>query len=372
MKRQVLIIPMLFLSISCTKEYPLEPIYSDDTNWTPSIIVSQNGYQRIQLGIGTVPRQELLRNISSYIVTIKRSGDSVVVEQDTLSGTFSRLRPSNPPYYWSYFLSNPILEYNTDYSVQLAVQYRQGNIRTSSQQEFLTPLERGRVLKTIPLPSGNAYGPFDDVITFLNGSIMLLRGQGELFSIDTASGQSTSLTPFLFPPNAVRNISFLAASKGYVLAPYNPDGDWNRTIIMRFNPLTLVRDTSLVVDRPGWYVGGLAGDTGQVMILCGDADGRQRFISMDAETGDTLLTFPLVPWRVDAFFGMAFDGASIWVPKVETFNNTLISYNADDLGIIAEERNPVFQTHGLAWDGQYFWVIDWEHHTICKIQLGGL
>jgi len=36
------------------------------------------------------------------------------------------------------------------------------------------------------------------------------------------------------------------------------------------------------------------------------------------------------------------------------------------------QRNPVFATNGLAWDGSHFWVVDREENGFAQIELEGL
>jgi hypothetical protein len=69
----------------CTEKLPLDPIYTDDTDWAPSIALTSNGYQRITLYVEQPPRKELLRNILFYTAEIRESRSGVDVSIDTVN-----------------------------------------------------------------------------------------------------------------------------------------------------------------------------------------------------------------------------------------------------------------------------------------------
>ena len=80
-----LLLGLLLLS-SCTEEMPVDAIYTNDTDWTPSIVLSHNDYQRVEFTIERPSRKELLRNVLWYRIQV-RSGTSTSYQNvDSISG----------------------------------------------------------------------------------------------------------------------------------------------------------------------------------------------------------------------------------------------------------------------------------------------
>ena len=54
----------------CTEKISIAPVYTGDTDWTPTISMIGNNYQRVHLEFGQPPRLELERNMNQYIFEI--------------------------------------------------------------------------------------------------------------------------------------------------------------------------------------------------------------------------------------------------------------------------------------------------------------
>lgn len=77
------------LLLGCAEKLPLDPIYTDDTNWAPGISLIKNDYQRVRIDLEGPPRKELLRNILYYKVDAKERISQEFKMIDSLSGTFN-------------------------------------------------------------------------------------------------------------------------------------------------------------------------------------------------------------------------------------------------------------------------------------------
>jgi len=356
----------------CTEKLPLDPIYTDDTDWAPNIALTSNGYQRIRLYVEQPPRKELLRNILFYTAEIRdsRSGENVSI--DTLKATAI---PAAYVYVGAGFIStyqsNPILDYGTDYAVRFVVHYRTGVSRYLNDLPFTTPLQRGRVLKRLPVPSkvpSDSYW-FGNFLAFHKGSLLILRDE-QLFRIDTTTGQSTLLNGNFVPqtndPNETfRNLT-VAGDTAYTFYGYM---DHFRIVSLNLN--TLQVDSSLEISYPGRYLVNMT-CRGSSLYALWESSGRQQFTVVDRETGQLINTLPSAPSRIPYPYAITSDGRNFWYSYTSWYDNRIIQFDPSTLTFWQEHRNPLFSSESLAWDGANFWVVDLETNTIAKLQLEGL
>lgn len=357
----------------CTERLPVDPVYTDDTDWVPPITLTNNGYQRLELTIERPPRKELLRNILSYTVQIRTGQSGQYLDMDTLGG--AAIPPSYvylaPFYYPFIYRSKPVLDYNSDYAVRIAIHYRSGISPSSNEIAFTTPLERGRVLKRLPVPSKVPYDSywFGDFIAFHKGSLLILRDE-QLFRIDTATGQSTLLNSNFVPrtndPNETfRNLT-VAGDTAYTFYGYM---DHFRIVSLNLN--TLQVDSSLKISYPGRYLVNMTCQ-GSSLYALWESSCRQQFTVVDRETGQLVDTLPSAPSRIPYPYAIASDGRNLWHSYTSWYDNRIIQFDPFTLTFWQEHRNPLFSSESLAWDGANFWVVDQETRTIAKLQLEGL
>jgi hypothetical protein len=356
----------------CTEKLPLDPVYTDDTDWAPSIALISNGYQRIRLYVEQPPRKELLRNILFYTAEIRESRSGVDASIDTLKVTAI---PAAYVYVGSGFISTyqsiPILDYGTDYAVRFVVHYRTGISRYLNDLPFTTPLERGRVLKRLPLPSeilSDSYGA-GDFLAFHKASLLILRNE-KLFRIDTASGQSALLKSDFAPPTSNLNETFrsltVAGDSAYT---FYGSKDHFRIVSLDLN--TLQVDSSLEISYPGRYLVNMT-CRGSSLYALWESSGRQQFTIVDRRNGQLVDTLPSAPARIPYPYTVVSDGSNFWYSHISWYDNRIIRFDPSTLTFWEEHRNPFFSTESLAWDGANFWVVDLETDTIAKLQLDGL
>lgn len=371
----ICVLAVAFIS-GCTEKLPVDPVYTDDTDWIPSITLTNNGYQRVELTIERPPRKELLRNILSYTLQVRPGQSGEYVDIDTLRG--DAIPPSyvypGPYYYPYYYRSGPILDYGTNYAARIAVHYRSGIAPSSNEIAFTTPLERGRVLKRLPMPSKvpyDTYG-FNEFLAFHKGSLLILRDE-QLFRIDTATGQPTLLKSSFVPPADDPNKTFRTLTViGDTAYTFFYSMDHFMLVSLDLNSLQV--DSSLSVSHSGWYLTDLIAQGFDLYSLwSSSSSARQQFAIIDRQSGQLLHVYPDVPGRLPVLSGeISSDGTNLWFSSVSWYDNRIIRFDPSMLTFWEQHRNPIFSPTGLVWDSANFWVIDQATRTIAKLQLEGL
>jgi hypothetical protein len=377
-----ILIRALLLVDGCTEKLPVEPVYTDDTNWTPLIELAHNGYQRFEIYVSRPPRQELLRNLLFHTVEVRSGPSTDFVTVDTFNSAmivpayvYGGTYPA--AYYPFPYVSKPILSNDTSYTVRLKTFYRTGASMVSNGVSFVSSAERGNVIRRLPMPQMQPYDYSSmDLIAFHGGELLVLRDQ-QLFGVDTSTAQATLIKDDFTPPTGAPDWLFrnLSASGDTVFTFYSdPWGQQFTLVSLDLNTLRV--DSSLKVSMPGKQLAAVIGE-GALLRTLWEASGLQQVIFLDRRNGQVVQTFPEVPIAVSvAYYGtgsaLAFDGASLWFSSVNAFDNRLLRCDAATLAIEEQHRNPIFAPQGLVWDGANFWVIDQETRTIAKLQLEGM
>jgi hypothetical protein len=377
-----ILIVVLLLINGCTEKLPVDPSYTDDTNWTPLIELAQNGYERFEIYISRPPRKELLRNLLFHTVEVRSGLSADFVTVDTFSAAmivpayvYGGTYPA--AYYPFPYVSKPILSYNSSYTVRLKTFYRTGVTRISEGISFISPTERGKAIERLPMPQKLPYDYSSvDVIAFHGEELLVLRDE-QLFRVDTSSAQSTLVKNDFMPPNDIRDWLFttLSVAGNTVLTFYSdPRGQQFTLVSLDLNTLRV--DSSLKISIPGKQLVGVIGE-GLLLRTLWESPGLQQVVLIDRRSGQVVQTFPEVPVTISlAYYGtgsaLAFDGTGLWFSSVSAFDNRLVRCDATTIAIEEQHRNPIFAPRGLAWDGANFWVVDRENRTIAKLQLEGL
>jgi hypothetical protein len=377
-----ILIGALLLASGCTEKLPVDPSYTDDTNWTPLIELAQNGYERFEICISRPPRKELLRNLLFHTVEVRSGLSADFVTADTFSAAmivpayvYGGTYPA--AYYPFPYVSKPILSYNSSYTVRLKTFYRTGVTRISEGISFISPTERGKAMERLPMPQKLPYDYSSmDLIAFHGAELLVLRDE-QLFRVDTSTAQPTLIKNDFSPPIDAPDWLFrnLRAAGDTVFTFYSdPWGQQFTLVSLDLNTLRV--DSSLKISIPGKQLVGVIGE-GLLLRTLWESSGLQQVVLLDRCSGQVVQTFPEVPVSISvAYYGtgsaLAFDGTSLWFSSVSAFDNRLVRCDATTIAVEEQHRNPVFAPQGLAWDGANFWVVDQETHTIAKLQLEGL
>jgi hypothetical protein len=366
----VLLLGLLLLS-SCTEEMPVDAVYTNDMDWTPSIVLSHNDYQRVAFTIERPPRKELLRNILWYRIQV-RSGTSTSYQNvDSIPG--GNIIPPYP--YWSYYsyrsypytyTSRAMFSSGTTSSLRVEVQYRLGITHSTSDLTFTSPPERGMILKRIPLPKKISTSDWGNQhIAFYRGRLLVLRDD-ELWSVDTASGQSTILLQNFRPRQQNPAFSYNAVSvAGDSLVAWF----WNAPdyVVVNLDLKTLKTDSIVIPPFSGRYLNQMKTDGSQLYGLWLNYNGDSSWFCLhDRHTGVVLKSSAGSPNLTSYPYDYCWASGSWWFSLRRDFDNRMIRFDPQTLATLEDRPNPVFSTHELAWDGANFWEIDEEAGTIVK------
>lgn len=356
--------------LGCTEKLPLDPIYTDDTDWTPMITLNYNNYHRIEYTIDRPPRKELLRNILYYRIQARSSGGSNFFTIDSVVGILpSYIYPQSS----FYRTSLPLLSYNTNYTLRAAVTYRAGVVRISNEIQFRTPVERGKALKQVLVPKKVPFDNywFENVLAFHKGKLLVLRDE-QLFQVDTSSGNATLLKNNFLPPPDYPNRTFrsMAVCGDTVIAFYTGRSSSTHTLV-RLDLNTLAVDSSLVIASPEKHIVSITGQ-GPLLYLLWLSNGREQVSVVNPRTGQTLQTFSDGVLGFPYPYSICSDGSNLLAPVNSWFDNRIVRFDASSLTVLEQQHNPIFSPQSLTWDGKYFWTIDRESNAIVKLQLEGM
>ena len=361
---------LLLLLGACNERLPFEPITTTDSDWTPSIVLAANDYQRTQIGIEAPPRRELLRNIISYVFQIREDRTGDVVFADTLG---NYIPPSyvyeGLGFYWSQD-SWPVLQNSTAYSAQVSINYRTGGTKHSNSISFTTPPERGKVIRRISIPQ-------DDFSDFLllachKGDVIICGGNGRLVKFDTTTGQRTLLNSHFYPPSSLSSQSqyeCLAVVGDTLYTFYENESSAQYTIVAT-DLNTLAMKSSPKVSLTNKRLARII-STGSALYGLWYSGGIEQIAYIDPAAGTISDVLPEQPWAIYTTDDMVSDGKYLWVSREDSFNNLVVRYDLATLQALSQQHNPIFSSNGLAWDGANFWVVDNEARSIAKLQLSG-
>ena len=371
MKLSFAILVYTSVFFGCTEKLPLSPTYSIDTDWTPAISIYQNGYQRVEVLVDRPTRKQLWRNISYLTLQARKSQLSSYDDIDTLKGTYAA--PADNYYINQapiYFLSKPRLEFDADYTLRFSVRFGTGETHYSNALAIKTPREVGKVLKRIN-PGELYYVPFQFFLSFWRGSLLLLKS-GEVIQVDTASGQQVSLKTDFHSPNGggsyFRTFTVLGDS---AFSFYSDSYDGSRVRLVSLNLSTLHVDSSITVSAPGQGLSALLAHRGELFGLWW-SQGNQQFGVINPRTGEIIRWFSESPSSGMSPWGISSDGTCVFYSTSNTFDNRIIAFDPVSARTVQENRNPVYSSTGLAWDGSNFWVFDDETQTFAKLKLDGM
>ena len=359
-----------FVVAGCTEELPINAVYTNDTDWAPTIRLSGNDYQRVDIQVDRAPRVELLRNIVSYVIEVHGGTFSNYTAIDTIDKNHANpmYAYSLPPTYtWE---TKPLLQYSTDYALRVAVSYRTGEIKHSNEIAFTSAPEHGKVLRRLPLPAGVEVGMMNG-LAFYKGNLLYASG-GRIFEIDTLTGAAKIIKgDFVYRNNASEFSDFnIAIVRDTIIAFYFQGWGWKPEgyNLVRMPMSTLVIDTVLHV-TPVFNPEGLdyVISDGSTLWILWDNGFYERLATLDPRTGLTIDSFAYAPREVPDFWGgaMCTDGKSMYAFGS---GHTILRLDIPSFTVQESDAYPIAHASSLAWDGEHLWVIDLEAMTFAKIE----
>lgn len=358
---------LLFLG-ACNEKLMFEPITTTDSDWTPSVVVMANDYQRIRYGIQGPPRKELLRNIVSYVTQIRQVQTGIVVFNHSDGNYIS------PAYlyggqdsYWPN-TSEPVLQYRTAYSVQVTVNYLSGSPKSSEPVLFTTPAESSSVVRRISIPQDDM--SIGMTLAFHKKEFFVCSPYlSKLMKYDSSTGQRTVISNSFAPPREISDDSYYSSLTvvGDTLYTFCSNRDSNVFTLVSVDLNTLRVNSSVSMSLPGKQLQEISG-YGSSLLGLWYGNNKQQIVRIDPTTGTIIDSYPESSWGIYSAQDVVWDGKNIWVSATFSFNTRLTKYDPATLQPISQLHNPVLYPMGIAWDGDSFWVIDLETGTISKLK----
>ncbi len=356
----------------CTEKLPLSPVYSNESDWTPAISLYQSGYQRVEVLIDRPTRKELWRNISFLTLQARKSQLPGFNDIDTLKGTYAAPTEN---YNWNqlpiYFLSKPRLGFDADYAIRLSVRFGTGETHYSNELAVKMPPSIGKVLKRIQFQEGS-YDPFRVFLAFYQGSLLFLQNT-EIIQVDTGSGLRVSVKRDFRPPSD-RSPLLLAftvlADTAYSF--YRETDDYSKSRLISLDLRTLHVDSSTTIATPGKGLTTIMSHRGELYGFWWTSPGNQQAGIINPHTGEVLRWFSETPGFDGLLNNLSSDGINLFYCRTADFDNRIVAVDPVTMNTVKENRNPIFSSICLTWDGANFWVVDSETQTFAKIKLEGM
>lgn len=351
---------LALLTLACTEEISISPVYSNETDWAPEITTVTSGYGRMYIDFSRPQRLELFRMVEHYILAIKKSTDSSYVPMDT----------SLSSYLGTYFRTDSILAVDQAYQARISVIYRDGTVRHSNEYTFHSPEIKGSILKSLPLSDHNDYQddfPFD--LTPGHGGLYGVFLHRKAVFIDTLSGEVTNISSEEYHRAHILN------NGGLALTIYGPSEPVFH--IDYYNSVTLEKDSSKQIPIPpvliqnrfryAYHVHSYFYDGSDVIYLWAIISGEHFLTKFNIKSGDFLEMSPAFDTNYSNFV-LEPVGDHIWTNKTSSlYDNRLSIISFDNPGTPSEEYySPVGGSAYFVPVGDYFWAYDIYKEALVK------
>ncbi len=345
----------------CTKEVPLQALYSNDDSWTPQISITYNNYQRIRGVTGIAPGDAIIRNIDSCAVQVRPLSGDTSYNTICYANVYFHDSPGN-------FESGGILQMGTDYKVRLATYYHDGVRRYSEDTIVLTSIVKGSIVKSI-IPT---FPQYFGQLWFENGSIVTYTENW--WSVDTSNGASHVFSQFQLPSQYGRfwwnPIAFNKDTAYFILWNYH-EGESVQMLKCDINTISL--DSNFYLERCDGNLVAIAVSDSKIGVIWWPSIGQTLVVDEYDVSSGKLMNSVNIPriWVLNTN-AMAYVDTSLWVSysSPDTYNR--IGRIDFSTGAIADSTDiPVYQPMQLVWDGTHFWVWDAQTAALVKLQLDG-
>ncbi len=366
----------------CNERVGIAPTLTNDDNWAPQIMLGQSNYQRVQLFLSQPPELQIYRNLSRYVFYAGK-GNQPLVPIDTVA----------LPYYglfrykaFNRYLSAPLFEQNTAYTLLVAAEYHNGTKRTGGGFEFVSPAVKGKILRRLAPPPELSPVYFGILNTFaFSGGYLYALIFDRLYRLDPGGGPAELLRENLQKNDDRVSFHYLdmAMHGDTTFLSEHPRQMPQTMIVVRLPVGTQELNRDWRLDIPsGAYSGRLLCHDGTHLYLVWVfEDGARQIIKLDGSNGRVAEVFPKFQNELLRDYSdnnVAVAGNELWIAThaasnyFVSFDNRLSRFDARGEVLAPEHRDPVFSSSGLAWDGSHFWVFDSETYTFAQLELEGL
>jgi hypothetical protein len=377
MKTQIILI-VAFIACACNERVSITPQHTNDDNWSPDIRLGHNNYQRVELILSQPPDLQIYRNLTHYIIHANKSNQPLA-PIDTVE------LPYNGAFRFkvlSQYISPPVFEPNKEYVVFVAAQYQNGVTRMGSGFSFVAPPVPGKVLRQIPRPPQFPGATLSLLNTFGFGrSHLYVLMFDNLYSIDPCTGAVQLLLENLKHPVGFPYRDMVVRDSTAFFSTWSNQLQTLMLASLHLSTLELDYTWNVNIPDGARFSRLLCHDGGHLYLLWGFDDGRQ-IAKFEIRSRRLIETFSKFENELLRNFQesdvLVFADNEFWIARsaysnhLGSFDNRLSRFDLNGRIIPAENRNPIFATSGLAWDGGHFWVFDRETNTFAQLELEGL
>jgi hypothetical protein len=363
--KRMLILATLFL-VSCTETVPIRPVYTGDTGWVPDIYLAGNGFRRFALERRNAPSLSVERNISFYSFQLSSDGGATFTILDSVDVERTWL-----PYHYD---SPPVLTEGNQYQARVALRYRDGTVVLSDTVRWTAAPMYGEILRTIPVPDDSnlfpeyqqQYKPWN--VCFDNGYLYALQS-GFVTRIDTVSGEVKVISTYVVgsAPNYSADIPFVVDNNQVYLHNDRRDG------LLRFvlPEMELVGEIILQPQLQNvWYMDVFLITGDSLYLKIGYSSNLSEVVLLNAHSFEITRRDTVSSYSTPQ---CTYDGNNIWSLNFwnsDAYDRGIVQFDPASNGPVENTRRriPVFDAHGLAWDGSGFWTFDPEARAFVKFR----
>ncbi|MBN1999707.1 hypothetical protein JW935_19285 [candidate division KSB1 bacterium] len=350
MKLRNLILIILCTSFSCIKKNPIEVRWSEDTSWSPTLIVVAQKYDMVLLE-WAAPPENIKLGIREYHVKRYSMHNSY--------GITTILHRKHQKYL------SPLLETGEEYSFLVEVVYI-NDIKTESEPVIITvESEPAGKIKCI---SSDQY-MID--ICYTKNELWGQTGDNEITKIDTCNGdQSLSFT---FEHHFILDLTsdgfnlWVASDKLYQLNTID-------------NSITDSIDVDLLYEKYEnefgygyrFFINNIVLNQNEIIVLFivyASENTQYKILNFNRNDLTIKSSFDI---EADYITGLLWDGQYIWYCDnhyTTDLNSSLIKIDIETLQVLEAIESPVANPGEITWDGEYCWIVDFFRNEICKIVL---
>jgi hypothetical protein len=190
--------------------------------------------------------------------------------------------------------------------------------------------------------------------------------------VDTASGQVKTIKYDFRPPYySSDNLLAFTVIGDTAYSFYVEGNDHRKNRLISLDLKTLHVDSSITIATPG-QLETIVSHKGKLYGIWSTPSYNRQAGIISTRTGEVVERFSEGPRLYGYPVNLASDGISLCFNSVETFDSRIVAIDPTRLSTVQENRNPIFASICLAWDGEFFWVLDVETATLAKIKLEGM
>lgn len=344
--------------MGCTEKITVEPTYTNNTSFTPEITIDDNYFNRISIRTKNIMPFKDRRNVKQGIFLYKLSDQS---EYTLLKA--SALYPTTTT---GHTESDSIFESNKSYDVKRQIIYRDGTIRESNIVTFTAAEIEGNILEKIkvtPITSPKTMfnipsyyiNDYPTGLGYYNNKLYANNELGMLVELDLSTKQ-VKIKSDNWYPNFADAFNISPKQNGLIF-----NYDWHRIYSYNLETLTAV-DT---IQINGTFLNMV--EYGDSLCLISNRDQNYNLVIFEYDIINNAVTKDPVIISDHLYSIIKANNNLISASWFSKLNIRLHSFTPFGFTISKDhgKRIPVYDSKGLAWDGQNYWTYDpWNQEFV--------